>query len=213
MKFIKFDMVEGDTTKPQNTFDPHLNAVTKTSQDMKDTLNRSDLPDEEKVKHHNQQMIRKQKYFDQYTDGPSVPDAEQPDLVKKQLLEFLPPSLKNKGELLLEHIKMSGIPYTPEGELIVNGEPLQGTNVAVLLDDMLRRRKTNAPYGWREMRDLLETTNIPPQFIGNTARYRSNKRKRMESESSDDEFEDTFEEIDERPEWLLQKYKSKGFDI
>ena len=63
------------------------------------------------------------------------------------------------------------------------------------------------------MRDLLETTHIPPQFIANTARYRSNKRKRMETESSDVEFEDTFEEIDERPEWLLKKYKGKGFEI
>ena len=85
---------------------------------------------------------------------------------------------------------MYGIQYTPTGELIVNAEPMQGTNVATLLDDMIRRRKTKAPTGWREMRDLLETTNIPPQLVGNTARYRSNKRKRLGSESSDDEFEE-----------------------
>ena len=103
---------------------------------------------------------------------------------------------------------MPGIPYTPEGELIVNGEPMRGTHIAVLLDDMLHRRKTNPPHGWREMRDLLETTNIPSQFIGNTAQYNSYKRKRVETEWSDesDAFEDTFEKMDERPKWLLEKY-------
>ena len=37
--------------------------------------------------------------------------------------------------------------------------------------------------------------------------------KRIESDLSEDKFEDTFEEIDEWPEWLLEKYKRKGFDF
>ena len=29
----------------------------------------------------------------------------------------------------------------------------------------------------------------------------------------ENEDEDTFEEMDERPEWLLQKHKDEGFEI
>lgn len=47
--------------------------MTKTNQAMMDRLNRSDLPEEEKDKHHDKKMVRKQKYLQQYTDGPSVP--------------------------------------------------------------------------------------------------------------------------------------------
>ena len=67
---------------------------------------------------------------------------------------------------------------------------MKGTNIVTFLDDMIHRRKTKAPPGWHEMRDLLGTINIQPQFIGNTARYSSKKLKSMETKSSDDEFED-----------------------
>lgn len=40
--------------------------------------NRSDLPDENNLKQDKQQMMCKQKYFDHYTDGPSVPVVKNP---------------------------------------------------------------------------------------------------------------------------------------
>ena len=220
-RFVKFNVVEDGDGRPSaavaasKTLDPRVNIIDSMSEDMKRTLDGTDVPDEEKLKAYNQQLARKQTYVRRYTEDlrrrrrPPVREAiEEADVVKKDLMTLLPPSLRDRGELLLEHLKMRGIRYGPRGELIINdGEPIEGTNIAVLVDDILRKRKTTAPpEGWREMRGVLGRSNIPHQFIGNWQRY----GREEESTDDDDEFEESID--DRRPDWVLEKYKKEGLE-
>ncbi len=121
------------------------------------------------------------------------------------LISTLPITLRDKGRVLLEKLKTAG-KVNSSGHLMFNGQIVQGSNIHDLLDDVLRRRRTAPPpKGWKEFAQVLDQLNISREFISNQ-RYKpptTKKRKIVESDSEEDEFEDTF---DERPPNLSKEW-------
>ena len=177
MKFTKLKLVEDQL--PRRTFDPELNAVTSTDAEIQKMLKREDIDDDTKVK----LIGQKQRYKAVHMKPKQV--VPEPMQVDSELiaLETLPVSYREKGKQLLQRLKMSG-KVNPKGQLIVNGQPMEGTNITDLLDDVLRHRKNNAPHGWDSFSQTLQELNIPKVWIGNP-RYRQKvkpgqKRQRTE---------------------------------
>ena len=61
------------------------------------------------------------------------------------------------------------ISWTARGELIHEGAPVAGSNVVDIVNDLLRKRKTD-PTGWQPFARQLRSMNLPMEFVGNVAR-------------------------------------------
>ena len=83
-------------------------------------------------------------------------------------------AMQAKARRVMKHLKR-GITWTARGELIHEGEPVAGSNVVDLVNDLLRKRKTD-PTGWQPFAQQLRAINLPMELVGNVAR-RAYKRQ------------------------------------
>jgi hypothetical protein len=111
---------------------------------------------------------------------PPSENAQPPveNTVEGDVMASLPKSYHAKGSYLLTRLRHDPhVDWTDRGELILDGKTIQGSNLADLLNDVLRNRK-NAPnpVGWSEFADHLQRMNIPREFIGNKGGLRGRPR-------------------------------------
>ena len=84
------------------------------------------------------------------------------------VLDTVPKTMQAKARRLMEHLKRD-IAWTARGELIHEGVPVVGSNVVDLVNDLLRKRKTDPP-GWQPFARQLRAINIPMELVGNVVR-------------------------------------------
>lgn len=102
--------------------------------------------------------------------------------VKRLIKQTLPPTLRGKGEALLEHLaNLPGVSWDSKQQLILDDKTIDKSNVVDLVDDLVRDRKTikPPPKGWDELADVLTKTNIPKALIGNSTRRHSLMQDRL----------------------------------
>ena len=155
-------------------------------EEMKTILDRKDLDDGIKVTLYNQVLQRYNGLVDkrvkepirmisvnESTKGSKTRDDEEEDTPIRRLeatvLDTVPKSLQVKARRLMEHLKRN-VAWSDRGELVHEGVPIAGSNAVDLVHDLLRKRKTDAPTGWRSLAKQLRTVNIPMELIGNAAR-------------------------------------------
>ena len=83
-------------------------------------------------------------------------------------MDTVPKTMQAKARRLMEHLKRD-IAWTARGELIHEGVPVAGSNVVDLVNDLLRKRKTD-PTGWQPFARQLRAMNLPMELVGNVAR-------------------------------------------
>ena len=157
--------------------------------EMKTILDRKDLDDGIKVTLYNQVLQRYNGLVDkrvkepirtisvnESTKGSKTKDEEvekEEDTPIRRLeatvLDTVPKSLQVKARRLMEHLKRN-VAWSGRGELVHEGVTVAGSNAVDLVHDLLRKRKTDAPTGWRSLAKQLRTVNIPMELIGNAAR-------------------------------------------
>ena len=87
-------------------------------------------------------------------------------------MESVPPRMKRKAQLLINHVKNSPqLQWTKKGQLMYRGQVLENTNIADLVNDMLRKRKHFEPQGWQTFAQALKETNVPQDLIGHQERW------------------------------------------
>ena len=159
-------------------------------EEMKTILDRKDLDDGTKVTLYNQVLQRYNGLVDkrvkepirtisvnESTKGSKTRDEETKDeeedtpirRLEATVLDTVPKSLQVKARRLMEHLKRN-VAWSDRGELVHEGVPIAGSNAVDLVHDLLRKRKTDAPTGWRSLAKQLRTVNIPMELIGNAAR-------------------------------------------
>ena len=155
-------------------------------EEMKTILDRKDLDDGTKVTLYNQVLQRYNGLVDkrvkepirmisvnESTKGSKTRDEDEEDTPIRRLeatvLDTVPKSLQVKARRLMEHLKRN-VAWSDRGELVHEGVPIAGSNAVDLVHDLLRKRKTDAPTGWRSLAKQLRTVNIPMELIGNAAR-------------------------------------------
>ena len=156
-------------------------------EEMKTILDRKDLDDGIKVTLYNQVLQRYNGLVDkrvkepirtisvnESTKGPKARDEEEAEdtpirRLEATVLDTVPKSLQVKARRLMEHLKRN-VAWSDRDELVHEGVPIAGSNAVDLVHDLLRKRKTDAPTGWRSLAKQLRTANIPMELIGNAAR-------------------------------------------
>ena len=83
-------------------------------------------------------------------------------------MDTVPKTMEAKARRLMEHMKRD-IAWTTRGELIHEGVPVAGSNLVDLVNDLLRKRKTD-PTGWQPFARQLRAMNLSMELVGNVAR-------------------------------------------
>jgi len=146
--------------------------------------------DAEKWEKYNQ-LLQRFIHFKQEERRPvklPIKESQVVDEMKQRVLETLPPTYRTRAEQLYNIIKQSSIVnWAPDGELMIDGTIIQGSNVVDLIGDIMRQRKNIDPIGWADFTKALKRINIPEQLIGNKTRLkyfrlqRGSGRKRLTS--------------------------------
>ena len=155
--------------------------------DMKTILDRKDLDDGTKVTLYNQVLQRYNVLADKHVKepirvvtvnesvtgsgvepGPEGAVRAPSSGLEATVLDTVPKTLQAKARRLMEHLKRD-VEWTARGELIHEGVPVVGSNVVDLVNDLLRKRKTD-PTGWQPFARQLRAINLPMALVGNVAR-------------------------------------------
>ncbi len=95
--------------------------------------------------------------------------------IENELLDSVSASFKTKARSLLTNLKRNRskghLDWTPEGEIVVSGNRVEGSNLVDLIQDSLRSRKGfKDPVGWKTFNEALAMNNTPELLITNTKR-------------------------------------------
>ena len=138
-------------------------------QDMQAVLDRQDPSDEDKERHYNQILQRYLEYHDRLKSTAASSSGDVPsNNTEQEVLSLVPNKWKRKTQTILERIKHQPImSWNERGEFVYNGEVVKGSNIADLVNDVVRHRKTFHPHGWQEFARALRQGNV----IGNRKRW------------------------------------------
>ena len=167
---------------------PTVKAMCSLDRDMQDILDRDDLSEADKMREYNAVLQRYLTYANKYDNRPPVKvqienTNAQTDRVdqsdksvetpfEKEVLETVPDKMKKKAKLLLGRIRASSVmDWNDRGELVYEGKALPGSNVADLVNDVLRQRKHFNPKGWEIFAQGLKETNVPQELVGHQGRW------------------------------------------
>ena len=158
-----------------------VNNILDLDSQMKSILDSSQSVDE-KVRAYNQVLqiflTQQKKHNAPLVETPSqrkendTVGEELRDAVINDVMDSVPKTFTNKAQLLVRHLtKNPGVDWNHKGEIMLNGRLIHGSNLADLVNDVLRNRKTvDGPTGWEEFSSHLEEMNIPQELIGNKDR-------------------------------------------
>ena len=128
--------------------------------EMTSILDKSDVDVSEKVRLYNQALLR---YNDMVKDRAAKPTPvvgvkESEPIVATDFMAdvvtTLPKTLQEKGTQLVSRIKTTK--WNDRGELLHEGVVIPGSNIVDLVHDLLRKRKTSDPIGWRLCDSLMK---------------------------------------------------------
>lgn len=102
----------------------------------------------------------------QPTPGKEMNSFDDGGLDRKTILSAIPKMYKGKATALLDHLPPS-VTWNIKGELMINGNTLQGSHISDLLRDTQRQFRDVIPLGRDQFWEALKEANIPRCLIGN----------------------------------------------
>ena len=121
--------------------------------------------------------------------------------IEREVLASLPRSLQTKGKLLLERLKANNITWNTTGELIINSQRYDGTNIIDLVNDIMRNRKYSAPFGWQIFADQLIRLNVPQEMVVNKSRWNYIQKRKTSVANVEKESEESSDAHIEVKSW------------
>ena len=176
---------------------PLLKSMSALNQQMSQTLADPNVPDDLKLKTHEQQFQRflnlqqqRESYVPtvkiqsdttstqgtQQTPQESQPQQQEQKEVQSvsdsEIVKTVPKRFQSQAEGLLQWIKKSPqtIQWDDKGVVSLGGKPIPGSSITDLVNDVLRSRRTFAPTGRDDFTRALAQLNTPEDFIRNEDR-------------------------------------------
>ncbi|XP_071111249.1 uncharacterized protein [Haliotis cracherodii] len=96
-----------------------------------------------------------------------------PQQVRDEVVMSVPKAKSSKAMNLMTRIQNNpDLSWTPEGILTIEGEPVPGTHMVDLINNLVRHRKTKeGPGGWTILSHHLANSHVPHEIIGNPQRW------------------------------------------
>ena len=138
-------------------------------------IKRPDIPFDLKVRQYNQ-ILQRYMTMENIKKQPYELNIIEPssDIISDEtVLNGIPKKNIKSAHALWNFIKRNGkIKIAENGEVVVNGRKIYGSNIIDLVHDLSRDRKTNKPQnGIAEFAITLHDANVPLEYIVNKNRY------------------------------------------
>lgn len=182
-KMVLVDPTQLQQTTQRPVTDALGSAISSLDQHIHNILTDSTMDAHTKAQQYSQALQRYLTLSDKYRERPlgkvemkvSTPEVSTAETnigLKPTLYQTLPPTLRSKGEALLNHLEsIPGIKWDNKQQLVVDDKPVPKSNVIDLIDDLVRDRKTaKPPPGWSELATVLKQVNTPRALIPNSRR-------------------------------------------
>ena len=164
-----------NTLLAQQQLNPGLSYLGKLDQDMAAVLQNPNLaPD---VKHKQFTQLRHQ--YSSVKDDLEKPvnmtlQNAPPPIDMQEIIDSLPKNCKNKGKILLQHIRRSpDMEWNEKGQLIINGNLVEQSNITDLVHHFVRpTRNRPQPEGWSQFANVLHSGNVPREAFANPNPFR-----------------------------------------
>lgn len=156
---------------PTTLYEPKIEQLSSVEKNLTEILNSSMDIHEKRIKY--QEIL--QKLIDlkeRYNTTKPINEVAEFETVKdfKNILETsLPMSVKNKGMALYNTLK-GQINWDNDGQIVINGDPIVGSNIIDLISDLVRNWRRNPITGWPIIKQKLRTINFPKSLILNQDR-------------------------------------------
>ena len=165
---------------------PTTEVLLNLDEDMRHVLSQSHLSPENKVEMYNQILQKHRHFYRQHRSIPNVtdsspftqpepepdtvkpPDNETEDKIQEDVLKSIPVTFQRKARLLIDLVKRNPhLSWNQRGEFTVKDQPIVGSHMIDLINDVLRRRRSQAPpTGWEEFAEALRDSNVPQDLVG-----------------------------------------------
>jgi hypothetical protein len=86
----------------------------------------------------------------------------------ESILDTLPSSRRKKASILIEKLRLAGVSFNEDGELVDRGKVVGGTSFHDLIHDSARKREGFFASGRRRFADIIKELNIPNDLVGNS---------------------------------------------
>ncbi len=150
---------------------------------LSDILEHSDLDDAEKQKLYNASMeryleLRRQKDSQVPTVrfAPIKEEEKQsePQLSEAVVVEHIPKTMRPRASALLNRLKSRPdvITWDKTGQVKIEGETIQDSNISDLVSHAMRARKNFNPTGSKEFFRALSKMNVPKDLVRNQERWK-----------------------------------------
>ena len=186
-KMVLIDPRMIQTQQEYKVPNPQLNSLGTLDNEMKNILD-SNYPEDEKIKLYEQSL---QKYLTMYRKyisprqeqlPPTESGEKQKGITDEDIVESVPKSMRDRAAYLVKMMKKSGlIQWNERGELLYKGEVQEGTNIADLVNDVLRRRRNFSPEGSSVFVQALKEAHVPETVIGHKERWHGGDRPSPET--------------------------------
>ena len=189
---------EEQIQKPRLPPDPNVSATASLQRDLSSVLANEDLSEGEKSQLYGQTLHQFQTAHGKAleTNELQLPESIS-SKINQRIMDSVPTTMKKKARLLMsmlqEHPNLS---WDEDGTVKMYGQPIPGSNIIDLVNDVLRQRKGIEPTGWQPFAEGLKAMNVPQDFVGNKKRWewmhRSKELDRPSSSPQEEEEEDVF---------------------
>ena len=109
-----------------------------------------------------------------------VEEKEAEKLTEDRIIKNIPKAYRVRAKRLFGHLKdYTGVSWNAKGEMVIDGKTLPGSNITVLVNDIIRKAKHEVdPVGRKSLVEQLSKTELPRGLIGNAENSRKlNQRK------------------------------------
>ena len=92
--------------------------------------------------------------------------------LEMEIIANTPKAYKQKAAVLIQRLKQDKhMDWNQHGELVYKGKHIPETHIHDLVQDVLRKRKTHNPKGWKIFAQALKEGHVPQDLIGNEDRW------------------------------------------
>ena len=196
-KFVVISEEEYERLKKRQKIisNPTKREFIESEKQMKDVLNESEIPNDEKIRLFTENLNHMKKQYDELNKPKQVrvvtnhqknpeeaiakreeeaESLENRSSLEKSIIKSLPKSNQVTGELILNHLKNFPkiIKWNEFGELIYKDETIRESNLTDLISNVLLQKKSTTPPLLHETIFLkaLSETNAPETWIKNKSK-------------------------------------------
>ena len=117
------------------------------------------------------------------TPPPDIEEKEAEKMTEDRIIKNVPKAYQVRAKKLIGHLKdYTGVSWIAKGEMVVDGKTLPGSNMSVLVNDIIRKAKHEVnPVGTKSLVEQLSKTELPRGLVGNAEISRELSQRKRKS--------------------------------